>query len=66
MGWNSSGARKIWFLTGAIRDDVTLATTKIHLTWDGNEPGLTVKAEQKHIPPPKPLSQQELDKYREK
>jgi hypothetical protein len=66
MGWSSSGARKTWFLTGVIRDDITLATTKIHLTWDGNEPGLTVKAEQRHLPLPKPLSLRELDDYRDK
>lgn len=66
MGWSSDGVRKTYYLTGAIRDDITLITTKFHLTWDGNEPGLTVKAEQMHLPPPRPLSRRELEDYRDR
>lgn len=64
-GWSSSGVRKIHTFTGAIRHNSTLATTIIHLTWDGSSPGLTVKAQQRHIPPPRKLSRNELDSYRD-
>lgn len=59
------GARKTYTFTGIIRHNVDLSTTKIHLTWDGSNPGLSVKAEQKQIPPPRPLSTNELEDYRE-
>ena len=65
-GWSSSGVRKTHTFTGAIRDNGTLSTTKIHLTWDGSNPGLTVKAQQRHFPPPRKLSKNELETYREK
>lgn len=65
-GWSTDGARKIFFLKGAIRDNYSLVATKMYLTWDANAPGLTVKTEQKHIPPPRPLTQTELDNYRER
>ena len=64
-GWTSSGVRRTHFFTGVLRDNVSLVTTKIHLTWDGNEPGLTVKAQQKHIPPPPPLNKGEQEHYRQ-
>lgn len=64
-GWTSSGSRRTHFLIGALRDNSSLVTTKIHLTWDGNEPGLTVKAQQKHFPPPSPLSKEEQEHYRD-
>lgn len=64
-GWSSSGVRRTYTFTGAIRDTTTLGTTIIHLTWDGSNPGLTVKAQQRHIPPPRKLSQSELDSYRD-
>lgn len=64
-GWTSSGSRRTHFLTGALRDNSSLVTTKIHLTWDGNEPGLTVKAQQKHFPPPSALSKREQEQYRD-
>ena len=65
-GWTSSGVRKTHTFTGAIRDTTTLGTTIIHLTWDGSNPGVTVKAQQRHIPPPRKLSRSELDAYRER
>ena len=65
-GWSSSGSRKIHQFTGAIRDDDTLATTIIHLTWDGSNPDYTVKSEQRHLLPPRKLSRDELEAYREK
>jgi hypothetical protein len=65
-GWSSSGVRKTHTFTGAIRDTTTLGTTIIHLTWDGTNPGLTVKAQQRHTPPPRKLSRNELDAYRDR
>lgn len=64
-GWSSDGVRKTYTFTGVIRHCSDLSTTKIHLTWDGANPGLTVRAEQKHLPPPRPLSTSELEDYRE-
>ena len=63
-GWSSSGVRRTYTFTGAIRDTTTLGTTIVHLTWDGSNPGVTVKAQQKHILPPRKLSRSELDAYR--
>lgn len=65
-GWSSSGVRKTHTFTGAIRDNATLATTIVHLTWDASNPEYTVKAKQKHIPPPRKLSADELEFYRER
>ena len=65
-GWSSTGVRKIHTFTGAIRDNTTLGTTIIRLTWDGSNPGVTVKAQQRHIPPPKKLTRSELDAYRDR
>ena len=64
-GWSSTGVRKTYTFTGAIRDTATLGTTIIHLTWDGSNPGVTVKAQQRHIPPPGKLNRRELDAYRD-
>ncbi|KAI9737719.1 MAG: hypothetical protein M1818_005723 [Claussenomyces sp. TS43310] len=64
-GWSSSGVRKIYTFTGIIRHSTDLSTTKIHLTWDSANPGMTVKAEQKHFPSPRKLSLRELEDYRE-
>jgi len=65
-GWSSSGVRKTHTFTGAIRDNTTLATTIIHLTWDASNPEHTVKAQQRHISPPRKLSSNELESYRER
>ena len=65
-GWSSSGVRKTYTFTGAVRDNGTLATTIIHLTWDASNPEYTVKAQQRHIPPPRKLSVTELEQYRER
>jgi hypothetical protein len=65
-GWSSTGVRKTHTFTGAIRDNATLATTIIQLTWDASNPEYTVKAKQKHIPPPRKLSAGELESYRER
>lgn len=65
-GWSSSGARKTHFLNGAFRDNNTLATTNINLTWDASWPKGTVKAQQRHTPPPRKLRADELDHYRKR
>jgi hypothetical protein len=62
-GWSSLGSRKTYTFTGIIRHNEDLSTTKIHLTWDGSNPALSVKAQQKQIPPPPPLSSSDLDDY---
>ncbi|TAQ87867.1 hypothetical protein B7494_g3805 [Chlorociboria aeruginascens] len=61
VGWSSNGVRKTHTLTGVIRHNTTLATTKVHLTWDSSNPALTVKAKQKHYPPPPTLNHDELE-----
>ncbi len=65
QGWSSSGVRRTHTFTAHVRNTTTLAGTKIHLTWDASNPGLTVKAEQRHDPPPRNLSQGELESCRE-
>ena len=47
-------------LVVAIRFTETLATTKLLLTWESSNPRATVKAQQKHFPPPAALSDQDL------
>jgi hypothetical protein len=66
QGWSSSGVRRTHTFTSHVRNTTTLAGTKIHLTWDASNPGLTVKAEQRHDPSPRKLSQGELESYRER
>lgn len=66
QGWSSSGVRRTHTFTAHVRNTTTLAGTKIHLTWDASNPGLTVKAEQRHEPPPRKLSLGELESCREK
>jgi hypothetical protein len=66
QGWSSSGVRRIHTFTAHVRNTTTLAGTKIHLTWDASNPGLTAKAEQRHDAPPRQLSQGELESYRER
>jgi hypothetical protein len=65
-GWSSNGVRKTHTFNGIIQDNSTMARTKILLSWDDSNPGLTVKAQQKHIPPPRKLSRHELDDCRER
>jgi len=62
--WSSSGARKTHTYNTVVQDNSTLARTKIHLTWDASNPTVTVKAQQKHIPPPQKLNQNELEANR--
>ena len=64
-GWSSSGARKTHTYNTVVQDNKTLARTKINLTWDASNPSVTVKAKQKHIPPPRKLDQRELEAYRQ-
>ncbi|KAG0652203.1 altered inheritance [Hyphodiscus hymeniophilus] len=64
-GWSSTGVRKTYTFIGAIRDTTTLGTTIVRLTWDGSNPGVTVKAQQRHVPPPRKLSRSELEAYRD-
>ena len=65
-GWSSSGVRKTYTFTAHVRDTKTLAGTKIRVTWDSSNPAVTVKAEQRHDPPPRTLSPSELASYRER
>jgi hypothetical protein len=65
-GWSSSGVRRTHMFTAHVRNTSTLASSKIHLTWDASNPGLTVKAKQRHDPPPRKLSQSELGSCRER
>lgn len=65
-GWSSSGGRKTHTMTAIIRHNDDLSSTKIRLIWDGNNPGLTVKADQQYIPPPRNLNSAELETYRVK
>ncbi|KAH0543275.1 hypothetical protein FGG08_002439 [Glutinoglossum americanum] len=59
--WSRSGPRTTHTLTAIVRWTSNLSTTKIRLTWDASNPRITVKAEQKHFPPPSPLSPRELE-----
>ncbi|CZR54494.1 related to myosin tail region-interacting protein MTI1 [Phialocephala subalpina] len=63
-GWSSSGVRKTHTYSAHIRFYKDLSSTKIHLTWDSSNPGITVKVQQRHCPPPKQLSRGELEDYR--
>ncbi|MCJ1271396.1 hypothetical protein MMC22_011296 [Lobaria immixta] len=53
-----SGTRKI--LICAVRWTDTLATTKVRVTWKDSDPRGTVETQQMHIPPPAPLSENDL------
>ncbi len=66
MGWSGNGTRKIHTFTAHIRFLDTLASAKIHLTWDASNPAVTVKAQQKHYPPPRKLQSSELEAYGQK
>jgi hypothetical protein len=65
-GWSSSGVRKTQTFTAHVRNTATLASSKIRLTWDASNPAVTVKAEQRHDPPPRKLSRSELESCRER
>ncbi|KAN0115104.1 hypothetical protein V8E51_004648 [Hyaloscypha variabilis] len=65
-GWSRSGVRETHMFTAHVRNTVTLASSKIHLTWDASNPGVTVKAQQRHDPPPRKLSQSELESCRKR
>jgi hypothetical protein len=65
-GWSSSGVRKTHTFTAHVRNTATLVSSKIHLTWDASNPAVTVKAEQRHDPPPRQLSLGELESCRER
>ncbi|KAE8448417.1 hypothetical protein EG329_009482 [Mollisiaceae sp. DMI_Dod_QoI] len=62
-GWSSSGVRKTHTYSAHIRFYKDLLSTKIHLTWDSSNPEVTVKAQQRHYPPPRQLSRGELEEY---
>lgn len=64
-GWSSSGVRKTHTYSIHMRFYKDLSSTKIHLTWDSSNPSVTVKAQQKHFPPPRKLSRGELEGYRQ-
>ncbi|KAL5354751.1 hypothetical protein ACLOAV_000840 [Pseudogymnoascus australis] len=63
-GWSSNGVRKTCTFIGLVIYN-TLAYTKIHITWDASNPGLTVKSEQRHFPPPIAPTKSQLDSYRQ-
>ncbi|PQE13190.1 gmp synthase protein [Rutstroemia sp. NJR-2017a BBW] len=58
--WSSNGVRKTHTLTGIIRDNRTLSSTKLKLTWDSSSPAHSIRSQQIHLPPPPPLSQTQL------
>ncbi|CAL3964758.1 hypothetical protein PZA11_002313 [Diplocarpon coronariae] len=64
-GWSSSGNRKTHHMIIHVRFP-DLSSSKIRLTWDGSNPGYTVKAEQRHFPAPRVLSRGELEDYRQR
>ncbi|TVY85554.1 hypothetical protein LSUE1_G000054 [Lachnellula suecica] len=59
--WSSNGARRTHTFHAVIQDNTTMARTKIIISWDASNPGVTVNAQQKHYPPPRKLSRHELD-----
>jgi len=63
-GWSSTGSRKTYTYTTIVQDNINLSRHIIELTWDASNPGVTVKARQKYIPPPRSLSWDELEAYR--
>ncbi|TVY44632.1 Altered inheritance of mitochondria protein [Lachnellula occidentalis] len=65
-GWSSNGVRKTHTFNAVIQDNSTMARTKILLTWDASNPGLTVNVQERHFPPPRKLSRHKLDDCREK
>jgi hypothetical protein len=66
MGWSGSGGRKNCHLTGIlIHSNPPLARTKIHVTWEDSNPRGTVKALQKHYPPPRQPGPAELQQWRD-
>ncbi|KAH8658698.1 hypothetical protein BGZ60DRAFT_415357 [Tricladium varicosporioides] len=65
-GWGSNGVRKTHWFTGVIQHNADLSRTTIHLTWDGSNPGLTVKAEQRYTAPPREIGGEELEASRER
>ncbi|KAH6719905.1 putative altered inheritance of mitochondria protein 3 [Leptodontidium sp. MPI-SDFR-AT-0119] len=64
-GWSSSGSRKSHWLVAHMRF-ADLSSTKIRVTWDSSSPEYTVKAEQRHAPPPPMMSRRELEDCRER
>lgn len=64
-GWSSSGSRKSHWLVAHMRFP-DLSSTKIRVTWDGSSPEYTVKAEQRHFPPPPAMSRMEVENCRER
>ncbi|KAF7879150.1 hypothetical protein EAF04_000349 [Stromatinia cepivora] len=64
--WTSIGPRKTHTFLACIRHHESLSTTKIKITWDAANPAHSVRAEQKHFPPPRDLSRGELEIYAER
>ncbi|MCJ1416389.1 hypothetical protein MMC32_002724 [Xylographa parallela] len=59
--FNSSGTvSKV--LVACVRWLDDLSTTKVQITWQDTDPVHTARAQQKHFPPPAPLSPEDLDK----
>lgn len=55
-----SGLKKV--LVASVRWTADLSTTKVHVTWKDSDPIHTVSARQKHLPPPAPLSADDLSR----
>ncbi|KAI9682743.1 MAG: hypothetical protein M1829_006730 [Trizodia sp. TS-e1964] len=58
--WSRIGPRTLHTFEAFILWTDNFSRTKIKLTWDASNPKVTVKAEQKHFPPPVPLSPRQL------
>ncbi|MCJ1483253.1 hypothetical protein MMC06_003420 [Schaereria dolodes] len=59
--WEQDFAGTTKVLVTAVRWTNDLSTTKVQVKWKASDPRGTVQVEQKHFPPPTPLSEEELD-----
>ncbi|KAL8697598.1 MAG: hypothetical protein Q9201_007042, partial [Fulgogasparrea decipioides] len=60
--WEQDFADTTKTLICAVRWTDTKAITKVRVTWKRSDPSGTITAQQKHYPPPAPLSEEELYK----
>ncbi|KAI9789565.1 MAG: hypothetical protein M1816_005972 [Peltula sp. TS41687] len=58
--WTQLGSKTTYTLTVAIQWAKDMSLTRVRLTWNPSRPRDTVRAEQKHILPPAPLSATQL------
>ncbi|KAL7274022.1 hypothetical protein RUND412_003093 [Rhizina undulata] len=60
--WSRSAAGKTTHtLILSLRWTDNISGTKIRLTWDASAPDITVKSQQVHVPPPRPLDRVQLE-----